>query len=242
MTTTINTSYFNNPTQVGKGGTGVSSNTAYGLLAAGTSSTGAFQQLGAGTSNQILVSGGSSALGTQTNNDSVGCWQLISTQNGASSASVSFTGLSTSFENYKVIIYNAVPVTNNVHLQMYVSSNNGSSYHTASTDYYFSHYTAYDGSGSTINNNNTSLIPLDYQGLTNSALANFFEITFVEPDTSNAYPGIYWIGKYDDNSHGTVSIVGQGRYNGTAAINAIQFLQGSGNISTGTFNLYALLT
>ena len=44
------------------GGTGVSSATAYELLAGGTTATGAFQSVGAGTSGQFLISNGAGAL------------------------------------------------------------------------------------------------------------------------------------------------------------------------------------
>lgn len=49
---------------VADGGTGLSSATAYALLAGGTTSTGAFQSLGTGTAGQVLTSNGASALPT----------------------------------------------------------------------------------------------------------------------------------------------------------------------------------
>lgn len=52
---------------VPRGGTGVASTGAYGLIAGGTTTTAALQNAGTGTSGQIYVSGGSSALGSWTN-------------------------------------------------------------------------------------------------------------------------------------------------------------------------------
>ena len=50
---------------VANGGTGLSTTTAYGLIAAGTTSTGNFQQVsGTGTSGQVLTSNGAGALPT----------------------------------------------------------------------------------------------------------------------------------------------------------------------------------
>ena len=46
------------------GGTGLTTTTAYGLIAGGTTSTGNFQNVGAGTSGYVLTSNGSSALPT----------------------------------------------------------------------------------------------------------------------------------------------------------------------------------
>ncbi len=47
---------------VDKGGTGVASTTAYGVLAGGTTSTGALQNIGVGSSGQILTSNGAGVL------------------------------------------------------------------------------------------------------------------------------------------------------------------------------------
>ena len=53
---------------VARGGTGLSTTTAYGLIAAGTTSTGNFQQVsGTGTSGQLLTSNGAGALPTWQN-------------------------------------------------------------------------------------------------------------------------------------------------------------------------------
>jgi len=50
------------PIQVSKGGLGVNSTTAFGILAGGTTSTGAIQNCGTGSAGQILTSNGASAL------------------------------------------------------------------------------------------------------------------------------------------------------------------------------------
>lgn len=53
---------------VTRGGTGLATTTAYGLIAAGTTATGNFQQVsGTGTSGQVLTSNGASALPTWQN-------------------------------------------------------------------------------------------------------------------------------------------------------------------------------
>lgn len=54
------------PWTVPNGGTGLTTATAYGLLAGGTTATGAFQSLSTGTSGQMLQSGGAGALPSWT--------------------------------------------------------------------------------------------------------------------------------------------------------------------------------
>ena len=68
-TTSFSYSEFGNivfPITVAHGGTGLSSLTAYGLMAAGTTSTGNMQQVTIGAAGTILQSGGSAALPTYT--------------------------------------------------------------------------------------------------------------------------------------------------------------------------------
>lgn len=61
------------PITVSNGGTGLTTTTAYGLIAAGTTSTGNFQQVsGTGTSGQILTSNGAGALPTWQNAPATG--------------------------------------------------------------------------------------------------------------------------------------------------------------------------
>lgn len=61
------------PVTVANGGTGLTSTTAYGLIAAGTTATGNFQQVsGTGTSGQILTSNGAGALPSWQNAPATG--------------------------------------------------------------------------------------------------------------------------------------------------------------------------
>lgn len=94
------------PIQVSKGGTGLASTTAYGVLAGGTSSTSAIQNCGAGTSGQILKSNGNSALPSFVAPSSVGAsmvlLQTITFNNTASSYNLT-SYLSSSYETYKII-------------------------------------------------------------------------------------------------------------------------------------------
>lgn len=72
---------------VAGGGTGLSTTTAYGLIAAGTTSTGNFQQVsGTGTSGQVLTSNGAGALPT---------WQAGASGDVTTSGNNAFTGANT---------------------------------------------------------------------------------------------------------------------------------------------------
>ncbi len=244
MTTTLNSSYLSNPLTVGQGGTGLSSTTAYGLMVAGTTSTGAFQNGGAGSSNQVYASGGSSALGAWTNQNAIGCWVVISTQTASSSATIAFTGLTTSYLAYKISLSAIVPATNAVNFQMLTSSNNGSSYANSSGNYGYANIYVNDTSSAAANTFKSSSATAILIGdvWSNSSFANNFDIMLVDPDTSYADNGIFWMGKYDDSTSGSSLCIGEGSRLATQVNNAIQFSFSSGNISSGVFKLYGLQT
>lgn len=111
---------------VADGGTGLSSATAYALLAGGTTSTGAFQSLGTGTARQVLSSNGSSALPSWVQAGAVYIAGGIVT----SSASLSFTNIST-YSKLLLITSHSTTSNNARTLNVALSSNNGTSYGTA---------------------------------------------------------------------------------------------------------------
>lgn len=242
MTTTLNNSYQSNPLTVAQGGTGLSSITAYGLIAAGTTSTSNFQNLGAGSTNSLLVSGGSAAPGSQTNGNATGTWQLISSQVASTSASINFTGLNTNYEIYKLIINNIIPATAGDHLWIRISTDNGATYKSGTTDYFYANRRLTQGGTAVNANGNISAIQLDQGGLSTNNFSSQFEITFVEPDVSNTGNGCFYLGQhYDNTTAGFVTILGEGYYGTAAAINAFQALCSTGNISSGIFKLYGIL-
>lgn len=75
---TLAVSYSGTALPVANGGTGLTTTTAYGLIAAGTTATGNFQQVsGTGTSGQILVSNGAGALPSWQNNTGISTGKSI---------------------------------------------------------------------------------------------------------------------------------------------------------------------
>lgn len=127
------------PIQVAKGGLGVSSTIAYGVLAGGTTTQGAIQNIGAGSSGQILKSNGSSSLPTFVAPSSVGASMVllhtITFDNTASSYNIT-PYLSSSYQTYKIIGTNIQGFnggSNNIALR--VSTDGGSTF--ATTGYSF---------------------------------------------------------------------------------------------------------
>lgn len=244
MATTLNNSYLNKPVTVAQGGSGVATETAYGLLIAGTTATGAIQNAATGSSGQVYLSGGNAAVGTWTNQNTLGGWVLISTATASSSASIAFTGLSTSYVAYMVSLSAVIPATNATNLQFRVSSNNGSSYDSAAGNYGYANTYINDTGVAAANSFASSSATAILIGnvWSNTSFANNFEIIFIDPDTSYVNNGIFWKGKYDDSTSTGCFCIGEGTRIATQINNAIQFSFSSGNIASGVFKLYGLQT
>jgi hypothetical protein len=71
---------------VAGGGSGLTSTTAYGLLAGGTTSTGNFQNVGTGTTGQVLQGAGSASLPTWTNLSTLAVTSVVGTANQISTS------------------------------------------------------------------------------------------------------------------------------------------------------------
>jgi len=108
---------------VAGGGTGVTSATAYALIAGGTTSTGALQSLGTGTAGQVLSSGGSSALPSWVPAGAVYLGQGVGN-------TVSFTSLGT-YSKFIAFVAIGTNSSSNRNATAAVSSDNGASYSAA---------------------------------------------------------------------------------------------------------------
>lgn len=219
---------------VGNGGTGVTTmTTSYGTLVAGTTPTGAIQNAGTGTSGQIYKSNGSISLPTWVNPATVGgSLILISSQTASNSATISFTGL-TNYTNLLLVMNSVQPVTNTAVLNLLVSQDGATYLTTGYTSGLV--YNAYNTSVTSNLNSTAAFIISSSQSnsgifsgsafMHNLNLGEAFEIE----GQSN------WI----DTTFST-STFGRIGGQGPTGIVAIRLQFSSGNISTGTFTLYAL--
>lgn len=231
---TNNSTNTSNPITVSQGGSGDSSLTAYAVVCGGTTSTGALQSVsGVGSAAQVLTSNGSSALPTWQNPAS-NSWILLNTQTASSSASLTFssTYITSTYSSYAVVFTNIVNASTSG-LQMQWSTNNGSTY--LSTSYQSGvQYNTYNSN--TFNNaSSTSICVLSSTAVNASSTFNGTCYLFLPTSAAAAFNGqMFW--------QGTVTANGLvfGTNSGTTTINNIQFLFGTGNITSGTISLYGL--
>lgn len=227
---------------VAGGGTGLTTTTAYGLIAGGTTATGNFQNVGTGSSGQILKSLGSSSLPSWVAPAGVGgSLVLLQSQDASSSASLSFTsGISSTYQDYLLLVQNYIPATNATDLYVRISTDGGGTF--LSTGYNSgTTYWAYNSTTAT-NANTTSGFLIFKGAVTTVATHCVVWLSGLTANTSTVFPqcGGTMYGRIGGNVSSGPFI---GEYStGSTNVNAIQVISSSGNLSSGKFTLYGLAT
>ena len=174
---------------------------------------------------------------------------FISSQTASASASLSFTGLSSTYKAYKFIFTNIRPATENASFGFQGSTDNGSNYGIAITSTAFRQYQREDGADSGLGYNTASDLAQSTalqriadevngdadQGMSGSMLVfNPSTTTYVKHFISNTNFAHLGVQPYSENHYIA------GYMNTTTAINAIRFNFTSGNITAGKISLYGI--
>lgn len=229
---------------VAGGGTGLATTTAYGVIHAGTTATGAFQNSGTpGASGTVYKSAGPTALPTWVDPSTIGAWQKISTSTASSSASITFSSLSSTYRAYMILLQGVVPATNAVSLQLeHNADTTGGNYAWAAIQVNGKASpasTAFGAFGSTV-----PVLTGDATLANTSTRGVSGYVILTGPNTaSNSPPSVMqWQISFNSSTASTFSLVNGAAYDGTATtLTSVTFLMSSGNISTGTFELYGVL-
>ena len=169
---------------------------------------------------------------------------LIDTYIASASATIDcVSDITSAYDNYEIVFDNIVPATNAVQLSMVISSNNGSSYLTASGYYYTraelseaawiiaegSNSTSFGPTGATISNSST-------RGGVNGVIRLFNPLPSAvhQFDADLTYAGTI-------NAVKAVKLSAVCTYNATVVCNAIRFKFSSGNIASGTIKIYGII-
>lgn len=200
------------------------------------------QTIGAGQDNYVLTYDNSAGLISLEAASGGGTldYELISTATASSSTSIDFTGLSSTYIAYKVVMENVAPATDATIFTMRTSTNNGSSYDAGASDYgYLNVRQSYSASATADQSAAASSIQLvvEQGNATNESLS--LEVTIFNP-SSTEYTHIYGVGNNVNQSGTPHSYRCYGTRLSAADVDAIRFLFSSGNIATGEFRLYGL--
>jgi len=180
------------------------------------------------------VKGVTSAIQTQLDNRPV----LISTATASTSATIDFT-LSSSYKSFEIRCISVVPSTNNVGMWVRVSTDGGSTYLSGASDYAYQRSilsgTTYTG---TLTTADSKIAIVDAGIGTGTGRYCNTIISVFEPSITSMYKNIA-AKQYIYRSDGAYNIREiNGVYLSNTAVNAIRILMSSGNIASGTFELW----
>lgn len=194
-----------------------------------------------GASGNLLISNGTDWTSAAPNG-AISGMVLLASATASGSASLDFTGLSSTYKAYKFIGEDIIAATNAVSLYMRYSQNNGSSY-LADSNYRWGSQGI--GVAASTGNQGVSLTP--QINMTSSTTSNTatkgigFELTLFDPANTASHKSVMWMLRHWTAAGATDLTIGHGTYTAnTTAVNAVQFLMGSGNITSGTIHMYGL--
>jgi hypothetical protein len=188
--------------------------------------TGSALQYCDGTNFQTISSSGNGAL------------TLISTQVASSSASLSWTGLGSTYNNYVLVCSSIIPATNNATCELQFGEGATPTWETA--NYKWASYIADSTPPSSSTAGSTSDASIHVDSTTNVASgAMFINATLLGIPSTTTYKTVLF--QAIDGGTNVFVPMGGGQYTGdTNAVTAVRVLFSSGNISSGTCSLYGI--
>lgn len=195
---------------------------------------------GDGSANQILETDGAGTLSWVAKATDTNDWELIASATASSSATVDFTGLTSSYVAYRIVGAYVKPATDNVDMYFRTSTDGGSSYAASATDYEYSgHVIDSAGSQSTFGSAGAAQITMwDNQG--NAAgESGSFTLDIFNPSAAD-HVTVVWVSNFAGATTVQQWQTGGGRRDAAADVDAIRFLYSSGNVASGEFRLYGM--
>lgn len=211
------------------------------LLIAQASGRPAWATVTGGTGATITNGAGSITVDLD---DATSDWELISSATASTSSEITFTGLSSTYDTYMVVINDLQPVTDGSILYLRTSTNAGVSYDSGASDYAWASYGVNDGSedpeGSSADDHISLAGDQSSEELGDQATETLAGTLWIYDPAGTNYTKVFFDWNYTDLVDDQNSVTGQGARLSAADVDAIQFTMDSGNISSGNFRLYGL--
>lgn len=168
----------------------------------------------------------------------LGGWVKISSQTASSSATIDFTGLSTSYRDFIVVLSHIVPATDTADFWFRTSTNNGSTYDSGASDYQWGRMSVSSGAVSALGGSaaDTKISLANNLGTGTRETFNG-QLTLHDPQ-GTAGVHVNWENTIYSATPTFFKTSGGGFRNSTADVDAIRFMMSTGNIASGTFTLY----
>ena len=169
---------------------------------------------------------------------------FISGATASNSATVAFTGISSTYETYVITFNNVVPASDSVSFNMRTSTDGGTSYESGAGNYrYVAERGSQGGTGVTGSASATEILLVAAgSGIGSDTGEGFNGIAYLyHPSNTGLYTSISSHGHYQDGAADSLYYQSAGTRIAAADVDAIQFYFSSGNIESGEINLYGMV-
>jgi len=231
---TINSWGSDEPVEATKGGTGQSTYSTGDILYASAANT--WSKLAAGTDGHVLTLASGVPSWAAPSGGASG-WTFLSSATASNSANINFDNavITATYDVYCVVWHNYQPASDST-LLLQVSPDNGTTIRTSGYD-----ASAYQ-EGSTTEDNITTAINLtsDSVGGGTDEGHGIFVVYIAFPSAVGIKTHVSSIGGFYDSANSLANSSSYGKYDTAEWCNYIRFLGSTGNIDTGTANLYGL--
>lgn len=196
-----------------------------------------------GSAGQVLSVDGSGQLSFSQAKSRV----LLETKTASSSANIAFTSnIDSTYDKYEIEVTDYLSATNGTSITMQTSTNAGSSYSGGASDYRYVETSTSSNGATAANADDAHTGMIIFTGAyANSEHPTHFTVKFDSPDNTTTYKTFEWSGAaegYNGSTRRGFVFQGAGTRLSTADIDAIKFTPSTGNITSGTFKLYGIVT
>ncbi len=187
-----------------------------------------------GTNGQALVTNGTGGLSWSSSGSTV----KVSSTTASSSASVEFTGLTSTYRYYYIVLDSVRPATDSANLEVLISDDNGSTYE--SSGYYQGGFSSQTG-GTTNSSANSTAQTTIFNSASNAA-GEYVSgtIHILNPDQGRRAMLTAYIGGMDLIPNGKIQMTSS-ECIASSDFDAIKIEFSSGNIAEGEFTLYGVI-
>jgi len=193
-----------------------------------------------GTATHVLTSGGTGVAPTFQAAAAGGAWTVIESTEASDTASITFTGIDSTYDTYVITISDCVPVSDNNILEMRVGDSSGIDSGNGDYQFFLQQTEASESSFNGYGSNSNSSIQLA-RSVGSAAGEGVVGILYLhKPSDGSTMPnftGHILSSKYDGGWWGG-SITAQRK--SAIAIDRLQFFASSGNIASGRITLYGI--
>ncbi len=170
-----------------------------------------------------------------------GAWNLIGTQVASGSASLTQTGLSSTYDTYAIALSDLNPATDAV--QPYLRLGDSSGIDSGATDYDWSlnNFRSGNVGFSAEGSEGAAQIKLSPYNVGNAATEGTGGIIYLHsPSDGTMLPNLTWHICDIDNFNRPTSVIGSGAHASAITLDRVQFLFSSGNIDTGRMTVWGI--